>query len=97
MSLLGCHAIFYLISQSQQNIILNHWHSSVQTEQPYTCLNHFITTVTSAHNLGILFDNHLTFNDQIKALSKSCFYHIFVVFGILLTINQSTESVRKVT
>ena len=35
-----------------------------------------ISPVTSARNLGIVFDNHLSFNAQITALSKSCFYHI---------------------
>ena len=35
-----------------------------------------ITPVTSARNLGIIFDNNLCFESQIKSLSKSCFYHI---------------------
>lgn len=35
-----------------------------------------IKPVTSARSLGILFDNHLSFDDQITSLSKSCFYHI---------------------
>ena len=30
----------------------------------------------SARNLGFIFDEHLTFSDQISALSKSCYYHI---------------------
>ena len=30
----------------------------------------------SARNLGFIFDEHLTFSDQICALSKSCYYHI---------------------
>jgi len=30
----------------------------------------------SACNLGFIFDEHLTFSDQITALSKSCYYHI---------------------
>jgi len=30
----------------------------------------------SARNLGFIFDEHLTFSDQITALSKSCYYHI---------------------
>ena len=34
------------------------------------------TTTHSAHNLGIIFDEHLTFSDKISALSKSCYYHI---------------------
>ena len=35
-----------------------------------------LTTTHSAHNLGFIFDEHLTFSDQISALSKSCYYHI---------------------
>ena len=31
-----------------------------------------LTTTYSAHNLGFIFDEHLTFSDQISALSKSC-------------------------
>jgi len=30
----------------------------------------------SARNLGFVFDKHLTFSDQISALSKSCYSHI---------------------
>ena len=33
-------------------------------------------TTHSARNLGFIFDEHLTFSDQITALSKSCYYHI---------------------
>ena len=31
-----------------------------------------VTTTHSARNLGFTFDEHLTFSDQITALSKSC-------------------------
>ena len=30
----------------------------------------------SARNLGFIFDEHLTFSDQISSVSKSCYYHI---------------------
>jgi len=36
----------------------------------------FLTTTHSARNLGFIFDEHLTFSDQICAVSKSCYYHI---------------------
>jgi hypothetical protein len=49
-----------------------------------------ITPVTSARNLGILFDNHLSFNDQITALSKSCFYHIRDLRRIRNTLDLAT-------
>jgi len=35
-----------------------------------------LTTTHSARNLGFIFDEHLTFSDQISALFKSCYYHI---------------------
>jgi len=35
-----------------------------------------LTTTHSACNLGFIFDEHLTFSDQITALFKSCYYHI---------------------
>ena len=35
-----------------------------------------LTTTHSARNLGFILDEHLTFSDQITALSKSCYYHI---------------------
>ena len=38
--------------------------------------NTILKPVTSARSLGILFDNHLSFTNQITSLSKSCFYHI---------------------
>jgi len=35
-----------------------------------------LNTSHSARNLGFIFDEHLTFFDQISALSKSCYSHI---------------------
>jgi len=35
-----------------------------------------LITTHSARNLGFIFDEHLTFSDQMSALSKSCYYHI---------------------
>jgi len=49
-----------------------------------------ITPVSMARNLGILFDNHLSFNDQITALSKSCFYHIRDLRRIRSTLDLAT-------
>ena len=49
-----------------------------------------ITPVTSARNLGIVFDNHLRFEDQITSLSKSCFYHIHDLRRIRDTLDFTT-------
>ena len=38
--------------------------------------NSALNTTHSARNLGFIFDEHLTFSDQISAISKSCYYHI---------------------
>ena len=38
--------------------------------------NSSIETTHSARNLGFIFDEHLSFSDQIPALSKSCYSHI---------------------
>jgi len=35
-----------------------------------------LNTTHSARSLGFIFDEHLTFSDQISALSKSCYSHI---------------------
>lgn len=40
------------------------------------CDNTVLTPVDSARNLGIIFDSHLSFPDQISTLTKSCFFHI---------------------
>ena len=38
--------------------------------------NSSLNTTHSARNLGFIFDEHLTFPDQISAISKACYYHI---------------------
>ena len=38
--------------------------------------NSSLDTSHSARNLGFIFDEHLTFADQITALSEACYYHI---------------------
>ena len=50
------------------------------------------TTSHSARNLGFIFDEHLTFSDQITALSKSCYYHIRELRCIRLYLDFKTAS-----
>ena len=38
--------------------------------------NSSLTTTHSARNLSFIFDEHLTFSDQISSVSKSCYYRI---------------------
>jgi len=35
-----------------------------------------LNTTHSACNLGFIFDENLTFSDQVSSLSKSCYLHI---------------------
>jgi len=38
--------------------------------------NSSLNTTHSARNIGFIFDENLTFSDQISSLSKSCYSHI---------------------
>jgi len=38
--------------------------------------NSSLNTTHSARNIGFIFNEHLTFSDQISSVSKSCYYHI---------------------
>jgi len=51
-----------------------------------------LITTHSARNLGFIFDKHLTFSDQISALSKSCYYHIHELRRIRLYLDFKTDS-----
>ena len=45
--------------------------------QCYVMIHNSSLNIThSARNLGFIFDEHLTFSDQISSVSKSCYYHI---------------------
>jgi len=52
-----------------------------------------LTTTRSARNLGFIFDEHLSFSDQITALSKSCYYHIRELRSIRPYLNFKTACV----
>jgi len=41
--------------------------------------NSSLNTTHSARDLGFIFDEHLTFSDQISAISKACYYHITIL------------------
>jgi len=46
------------------------------SEQLAKINNSSLTTTHSARNLGFIFDEHLTFSDQISSVSKYCYYNI---------------------
>jgi len=53
-----------------------------------------VNTSHSARNLGFIFDEHLTFPDQITALSKACYYHIRQLRCIRPYLDSSTACTR---
>jgi len=48
--------------------------------------NSSLNTIHSARNLGFIFDQHLTFSDQISAISKACYYHNSFIVSVLTLI-----------
>ena len=60
---------FMLFGTSQQRLKLN--------EPCFTVLSDIsITPVSSVRNLGVVFDNHLSFHEHITKVSQACFFHI---------------------
>jgi len=55
--------------------------------------NSFLNTTHSACNLGFIFDEHLTFSDQISALSKSGYSHIHQLCYIRPYLDSKTASI----
>ena len=49
-----------------------------------------VSPAVSALNLGIIFDSHLTFEDQISSVPRACFYHIRDLRRIRSVINFNT-------
>jgi len=52
--------------------------------------NSSLNTTDSARNLGFIFDEHLTFSDQISAISKACYYYIRQLCCILPYLDSTT-------
>ena len=51
-----------------------------------------IKCVPTARNLGIVFDSHLSFHDQITQLTKACFFHIRDLRRIRSCLDHKTAS-----
>jgi len=49
-----------------------------------------LLSVESARNLGVIFDENLSFAQHISAVSKSCFHNIRDLIHIRNTLNQTT-------
>jgi len=54
--------------------------------------NSSLNTTHSARNLGFIFDEHITFSDQISSVSKSCYYHIGQIRCIRPYLDTKTAS-----
>jgi len=52
--------------------------------------NSSFNTTHSARNFGFIFDEHLTFYDQISAISKACNYHIRQLHCIRYYLDSTT-------
>jgi len=52
-----------------------------------------VCPLSSARNLGFIFDAHLTFSDQISSLARSCFYHIRDLRHIRPVLDFSTANI----
>lgn len=66
--------------------------SKLKNPQLVLGCNTTIVPVKKARNLGILFDSNLNFDNQITALSQSCFYHIRDLRRIRNTLDFKTAS-----
>jgi len=56
-------------------------------------INNFsLTTTHSARNLDFIFDERLTFSDQISSVFKSCYYHIRQLSCIRSYLDTKTAS-----
>ncbi len=64
-------------------------------DKPYITLadNTLITPVSSARNLGFIFDKNLSLHEQITSLSKSCFFHIKDLRRIRPNLDLRTASI----
>ena len=56
-----------------------------------------LTTTHSVRNVGIIFDEHLTFSDQISALSKSCELHCIRPYLDFKTLTPPLSILNSIT
>ena len=57
----------------------------------YDLHNSTFNTTQPARNLGFIIGEHLTFSDQISAISKFCYYTTFVNFAVSVHISISKQ------
>ena len=76
---------FMVIGLSQQLSKISNPSLTLSEDSP-------ITPTISARNLGFIFDNHLSFSNQISSLSSACHYHIRDLRRIRPTLDSTTAS-----
>jgi len=59
--------------------------------------NSLLSATHSARNIGVIFDEHLTFSDQISSPSKSCYSHIRELHCIGPYLDSKTASTIAAT
>ena len=88
-----CHQICSLWTLRKLSFLSLVFHYSRNSKVPpfiYLMISHVLTAVDSARNLGVIFDNNLTFSQHISAISKSCFHDIRDLRRVRNTIDLTT-------
>ena len=89
----GWPQTFYLSTLLKLNFfLLDFLHNFLKFTIPTLTIssNTTIQPVSSARNLGIIFDSNLSFSDHISYISKSCFSHIRDLRRIRNTLDHKT-------
>jgi len=81
---------FLLIHLKLSLVYLNNSLNSILLPFIYRSSNVILSPVDSARNLGVIFDNNLSFVPHISSISKSCFLNIRDLRRIRNTIDQTT-------
>ena len=84
-----------LNSAKTEFLLIGHKRHAVEKDsQPLDFNKHY---TRSASNLGFIFDEHLSFSDQISALSKSCYHYIRAIRCIRPYVNLHTAKMIATT
>ena len=79
----GMMVVLYIAACSKNNIIR-------PKNQLAKIRNYSLNTSHSVHNLGFIFDEHLTSSDHMTSLSKPCYYHVRQLCCIRPYLDSST-------
>ena len=57
-------------------LVISAKHLPMPTVQEISVVSETIRSSQKARNIGVIFDNHFLFNDQVASICKSSFYHL---------------------